>query len=158
MTILEKSLQDNIPIVRKNTIQYIIDLISKNNYSTILEIGTAYGYSSDKISTIPCVNKIVTIERDLNRFNTASYFLKNNKKIVILNEDAFYFNTMESFDFIFIDGPKSNQEILVEKYYQYLNVGGTMVIDNIFLKKFNDVTNLTKNQSNLVDKVKKFET
>jgi predicted O-methyltransferase YrrM len=57
---------------------------------------------------------------------------------------------------VFIDGPKSHQDVLVNKFIKQLNPNGVIVVDNIYLKKFNNLSNLTKNQKALIDKVRSF--
>lgn len=154
--IKQKSIQDKIPIVRDNTLGVINHLISNNGYSSILELGTAYGYSAYYFSLNKQVNKITTIEKDKQRYDIAREFLKTNEKIKLINDDVFLYKPKKQYDLIFVDGPKSHQEKLVDKYLQYLNKNGTMVIDNIYLKKFDDLASLTKNQKNLIIKIKKF--
>jgi len=83
-------------------------------------------------------------------------YIGANKKIKIFNDDAFEWKSNKKYDLIFIDGPKSKQEILVDKYLTYLNPNGTMVVDNILLKKFDGREVLTKNQKKLIQKVRDF--
>lgn len=155
--IYKKCIEDKIPIVRKNTLNYIIDIIKNNDYKTILEIGTAYGYSSYNFSLIDNVNKIDTLEKNVENYIIAKKFLKNIKKININNVNAFEYIPSSKYDFIFLDGPKSKQKDLLDKYIKYLNINGTIVIDNIYMKKFDNMEKLTKNQSSLLKKTKEFE-
>ncbi|MBR2651723.1 hypothetical protein IKD48_02935 [bacterium] len=37
---------DKVPIIREKTAALIFELINKNSYQSILEIGTAYGFST----------------------------------------------------------------------------------------------------------------
>jgi predicted O-methyltransferase YrrM len=154
----EKSIQNNIPVVRPKTIDMINNIIVDNNFSTILEIGTAYGYSAQYMSLNDCVQKIVTVEKNESNYNVAKSSLLKNQKIKCINANAFDVELNEKFDFIFIDGPKSHQEELVKKFVKLLNKNGIMVIDNIYLKKFTRRTTLTKDQRKLLEKVKQFET
>ena len=85
-------------------------------------------------------------------------YLKDIKMIHIVNLDAILFKTNEKFDLIFIDGAKSHQEIMFEHCQKFLNNNGIIVVDNIFLKKFNNRKQLTRNQKRLLSKVKEFET
>jgi predicted O-methyltransferase YrrM len=148
--------QQNIPIVRSKTIAYIQNLIKENGYKNVLEIGTAYGFSACAMTLCESITKIVTIEKNKNNFEIASNFLKHLNNIICINADAFLYIPNQKFDLIFIDGPKSHQDILVRKYLNYLNDKGVMVIDNIFLLKFEKLPKLTKNQLHLVERVKEF--
>jgi predicted O-methyltransferase YrrM len=155
--ILEKSIQDNIPIVRDNTLDFINKIIKMNNITSILEIGSGYGYSSYSFSLNDKINTILTIEKNVKNYEIANEFLRNSK-VKIVNCDAFEIELWkQKFDLIFIDGPKSHQELLVTKYLKHLNPHGIMIIDNIFLRKFNNQKYLTKNQKNLVKKVNEFK-
>ena len=147
---------DNIPIVRDDTILLINKIINQLKIKRILEIGTAYGYSSYAMSLNKSVRKIVTIEKNNANFLKAKCYLKDIKKIKIINGDIFEYKLFNNYDLIFIDGPKSNQDILFNRLKSHLKRNGIIIIDNIFLKKFNSKKNLTKNQLKLIEKVKNF--
>ncbi len=147
-------IKNNIPIIRDETFKFIKNKILENNYSSILEIGTAYGYSSLLFSKIDCVKKIITIEKNESNYAIAKQI--ENDKITFLLADAFTFECKEKFDLIFLDACKSNQEILVNKYLNNLNEKGLMVIDNIFLKKFANQQNLDRQKTRLIQKVHQF--
>lgn len=147
-------LDKHIPIVRDKTLELIKQIIIKNDYHSILEIGTAYGYSSVCFSQIKCVDQIVSIEKLQSNYLIANQFANNKLKFICT--DAFEYEPNQKFDFIFIDGPKSHQDILLNKYLQYLNPNGTIVIDNMYLRKFENKSNLTKNQKSLINKVNSF--
>ena len=59
--------RNDVPIMQKRGINFLCKLIKKNNVRSILEIGTAIGYSSIKMSLVDENIKIVSIERDENR-------------------------------------------------------------------------------------------
>ncbi|GHU33497.1 O-methyltransferase [Bacilli bacterium] len=150
-------LNDHIPIIRDDTLDLIIHLIQDHDFHTVLEIGTAYGYSAKAFSVITGIKTVTSLELNRENYQKASSYLSNEPKIQLINVNAFNFQPEKTYDFIFIDGPKSHQEKLVIKYLSYLNPRGMMVIDNIFLKKFQGQTNLTRNQQSLLKKVKTFE-
>lgn len=147
-----KSKNDNIPYVRDKTIEFIIKIINDNNYKNILEIGTAYGYSAASIcsNTNAC---ITSIEKSEERYKIAYDFLKNIPSIELLNLDCHDFNTKKLYDLIFIDGPKAKQISIFEQFSKFLAPNGTIIIDNIFMKKFEN-KDLTKNQSRILLSVK----
>lgn len=153
--IKQQSQKDNVPIVRDDTLTFINKYINEHGIKTVLEIGTAYGYSAYAMS-LTNVRQIVTIEKDFNSFTIASSFLKDSNKIMIINDNAFDYIPVKSFDLIFVDGPKSHQEQLINKYINCLNPNGAIIVDNIFLRKFDNIPNLTKNQKSLVKKVTEF--
>lgn len=55
---------NNIPIMQKDGILYLINYIKENNIKNILEIGSAIGYSSIMMASINSDIRITTIERD----------------------------------------------------------------------------------------------
>lgn len=149
---------NKIPIIREKTAQLIFDFIINKKYQSILEIGTAYGFSTLIWNQIDSIKLIVSVEKNFENYTVASKFLTNKKKITLINDDAFNYLPNKNFDLIFIDGPKSHQDKLVEKYINYLNDNGIIVIDNLFLKKYANIQfeKLTKNQKKLLIKVNNF--
>ncbi|WP_031489374.1 O-methyltransferase [Ureaplasma canigenitalium] len=132
-------IEKNIPILRWQTFQYIVEKINNNQYQSYLEIGTAFGYSSIGIYTFcSSINKINTIEKNNVHYLTAKSYIDqiNDPSFVIVNEDAFEYTPSSTFDVILIDGPKQKQQQLITKYLPYLNQNGIMFIDNLYLKKF----------------------
>ena len=69
--------KENVPIMNKRGINFLCKLIEKNNVNSILEIGSAIGYSSIKMALVRDNIKITTIERDESRYLEA---VKNIKK------------------------------------------------------------------------------
>lgn len=154
--LLNICIDNNIPIIRDKTANFILNLIDKNNYKSILEVGTAYGYSAHIWSQIQNIEKVFTIEKSNESFQIAKKYLSSYKNVFCINADAFELEINEKFDLILIDGPKSHQDILVSKYLSHLNLNGIMVIDNLFLKKISNLEIKTKNQEKLLNKLDYF--
>lgn len=156
--LLKRCLKDNIPIVRKQTSKLILSLIDKHKFNSFLEIGTAYGYSCSLWLESNQLQKIVSLEKNFGNYSIAKKYL-NDERLELINIDAFEYHPKTKFDIIFLDGPKSHQEILVQKYLNYLNENGVMVIDNLYLKKFDKLAldKLSKNQLKLIQKINKFK-
>ena len=76
--IREFARKNYVPIVRPKTLEILIEEIKKNNPKTILEIGTAIGYSGIRMLENSVAN-LVTIEKDEKMRDIA---LKNFKKEV----------------------------------------------------------------------------
>ncbi|GHU48780.1 caffeoyl-CoA O-methyltransferase [Bacilli bacterium] len=150
-------LDERIPIIRDDTLNLIIHLIQDNDFHSVLEIGTAYGYSTKAFSIIIGIKEVTSLELNPDNYQKAISYLNDESKIKLINVNAFDFKPEKTYDFIFIDGPKSHQEKLVTKYLTYLNQRGIMIVDNIFLKKFQNQTTLTKNQQSLLNKVRAFK-
>lgn len=132
---LEKYAKDNnVPIMLPEGIKFLLDYIKKNNVKSILEIGTAIGYSSIRMALLADDIKVTTIERDLDRYNEA---IKNiadfglQKQITVIKADAFDVDLDETYDLIFIDAAKSQYIKFFEKFKHNLRADGTIVSDNL---------------------------
>ena len=66
---LEKfALENNVPIMLDDGIDFLINYIVKNDKKNILEVGTAIGYSAIMMALSRPDIKITTIERDKERY------------------------------------------------------------------------------------------
>lgn len=129
--------KENVPIMKLESKEFLKNLLAIKRPKSILEIGTAIGYSSlvfDKYSDA----KITTIELSEDMAHIAQEnFNKYNVDINLINDDAEKALTKlnQGFDFVFIDANKSNYKF----YFDYidknlLNNGGVIVADNILFR------------------------
>lgn len=124
--------KENVPIMKKDSIDYLLEFIRKNNIKDVLEIGSAIGYSALKISTTG-VN-VTTIERDEERYKIAVENInKSNYKnqINIILSDALDVNIPEKYDLIFIDAAKGKNKEFIDKFKKNLKTNGFIIIDNM---------------------------
>ena len=63
--------ENNVPIIQKDGLNFLINFIKENNVKNILEIGTAIGYSAINMALVDQNIKITTIERDKKMYNLA---------------------------------------------------------------------------------------
>lgn len=135
ITELETYAQENrIPIMQPDGIKFLTNYIAENNVKTILEIGTAIGYSAIKMALVNPDIKIVSLERDTLRYNLAleniaKFNLQNQIKVIWA--DALEIEVEGSFDLIFIDAAKSQSIKFFEKFKKNLKANGTIITDNI---------------------------
>ena len=106
----EYAYKNNIPIMMSDGIEFMCDYIKKNNVKSILEIGTAIGYSAIKMALVDKDIHITTIERDKARYdlavkNICDFNLENQISVIL--DDAFNVELNNMFDLIFIDAAKS---------------------------------------------------
>ena len=126
--------ENNVPIMLEDGIGFLTTYIKKNNIKSVLEIGTAIGYSSIMMALVDKDIKITTIERDEKRYQEA---LKNIKKFNLENQitpilkDAFEVELKEEFDLIFIDAAKAQSIKFFEKFEVNLKQNGTVITDNL---------------------------
>lgn len=159
---IEKYAKENdVPIMNKRGINFLCRLIDKNNVKNILEIGSAIGYSALKMSSVRDDIKIVTIERDQERYLKAIKNIKKmnkEKQINIILGDALETEITGSYDLIFIDAAKGQNIKFFNKYSKLLNKKGLIVTDNMLFHGLVEEKERIKNKNlrQLVNKIKKY--
>ena len=160
---IEKYAKDNnVPIMLPGGIEFLLNYIKENNVKTILEIGTAIGYSAIRMALISSDIKVTTIERDIDRYNEAiknisDFSLEN--QINVIYADAFDVDLSEKFDLIFIDAAKSQYIKFFEKFKYNLNETGTIISDNLEfhgLVENKENVSLSRNVRGLVRKINEY--
>lgn len=126
--------KNNIPIMMSDGIEFLCDYIQQNKIKTILEIGSAIGYSAIKMALVDKDIKVTTIERDKDRYNLAIQNIQNfnlEDQITIIFDDAFNVELKEEYDLIFIDAAKSQYIKFFEKFKKNLKENGAIISDNL---------------------------
>ena len=85
----EYAIEENIPIMQDDGIEFLTNFIIKKQLKNILEIGTAIGYSAIMMAKTSNDIHITTIERDETRYMEA---LKNIKKFNLEDRITLIFN------------------------------------------------------------------
>ena len=152
---------NNIPIMQKDGILYLINYIKENNIKNILEIGSAIGYSSIMMASINSDIRITTIERDKDRYDLAVSNIKKynlDKQINIIYGDAVDTDITGMYDLIFIDAAKGKNTFFFNKFKDNLNDNGTIITDNLSFHGLVEDESLvkTKNQRGIVNKIKDY--
>ena len=152
---------ENIPIMEKKGIEFLCDFIKKNNIKSILELGTAIGYSAIKMAIVRDDITVTSVERNQDRYMMA---LKNVKacdledRITLICGDALDVDIKEKYDLIFIDAAKAQNINFFNKYKNNLNKYGVIVTDNIsfhgFVESKEEIEN--KNLRGLVMKIRDY--
>lgn len=153
--------ENNIPIMQKRGINFLCKFIEKNEIKTILEIGTAIGYSSIKMALTNKNIHIVSVERDHERYIEALKNIKKmklEKRITLILGDALNIDLSDKYDMLFIDGAKSQYTKFFEKYEKNLKEDGIIVSDNMdFHGLVNEIDKIeNRNLRQLVTKIKKY--
>ena len=126
--------ENNVPIIQKDGLNFIIDYIRNNNIKKILEIGTAIGYSAINMALINPEIQITTIERNKEMFSLAKKNVKDfnlEKRINIIYADALEAEIKDKYDLIFIDAAKAQYIKFFEKYKSNLKENGAIITDNL---------------------------
>ena len=159
---MEKYAQENnVPIIEKNSIAFIMKYIKENKVKNILEIGSAIGYSTILMASSKEDVMVTTIERDETRYMEC---LKNvkacnmEKRINVVYQDALEVNLSNDlkFDLIFIDAAKGQYTKFFEKFKYFLKDKGVIITDNIKFHGYVGNSDTLEN-GNLKSLVKKIE-
>ena len=152
---------NNIPIIEIDSIKFIMKYIKLNNVKTVLEIGSAIGYSAILMANATADVEVTTIEKDEKRYREA---VKNvnkcnlDKRIEVVYNDALEVNLAgRTFDLIFIDAAKGGYIKYFEKFCNYLNPGGVIITDNLkFHGLVNSKSTVSKNIRGIIDKIERY--
>ena len=153
--------EKGVPIMEKEGIEFLTEFIKLNNIKSILEIGTAIGYSAIKMALVSDDITITTIERDEVRYLEAVKNVKAlelDSRINLVLGDALEYIPDGTYDLIFIDAAKSQYIKFFEKYTKNLNEKGYVISDNI---NFHGLTNsdkskLSRNLRQLIGKLERY--
>ena len=159
----QHALMENIPIMQDEGIDYLTTFIIKNQIDRVLEVGTAIGFSSIMMCLASPRVKVVTIERDEERYMEA---LKNIKefgledRITPIFKYALDVKLTEKFYLIFLDGAKGQNINFFEHFEDNLEKDGYFVTDNINFHGYvdkNEEEIKSKNLRGLVKKIKAYK-
>lgn len=155
--------ENNVPIIEKKSIAKIMRYIKDNNVKSILEIGSAIGYSAILMASSTPNVTVTTIERDETRYMECLKNVKKcglEKRINVVFQDALELNLSEDlkYDLIFIDAAKGQYIKFFEKYKNFLKPGGCIITDNIkFHGYVGESSKLDKgNLKSLVEKIENY--
>ena len=160
--IKEYALDNNIPIMIDDGIDFLTTFVIKNQMENVLEIGTAIGYSAIMMALANPNLKITSIERDEKRYMEA---LKNIKafqledRITLIFNDALEIKIEGSFDLIFIDAAKGQNINFFNKYKDNLKKKGYIITDNMKFHGYLDKDESeikSRNLRGLVRKIKDY--
>lgn len=143
----EESEEKNIPLILKETENYLCTMLSILKPKRILEIGTAYGYSALFFTRFLPDCKVTTLERSQYMcMNAERNFEDRPEGFRIdlrvgdaeasldalseqLSQDQYY-------DFVFIDAGKSHYKEFFDKASKLCKPGTTIICDNILMKAY----------------------
>lgn len=153
------AIENNVPIMNSQTKELIVSILLIKKPKTILEIGTAIGYSSLCFSKYTSAD-ITTIELDEKTASIAKEnFNKYNVNVNLINDDAMKAlrNINQGFDFVFIDANKSRYLDYFKMTSKLLNEGGIIIADNVLFR--GEVCNddiMEKRKNTLVKRLRNF--
>ncbi|MEE1351651.1 MAG: O-methyltransferase [Clostridia bacterium] len=138
----EYARENKVPIAEPETARLLSVITKLIKPKRILEVGCAIGYSSAIMSQGLAPNgEIITIEYDAKTAEIARNNIKKaglSDKITVVEGDAkdylSYIDEDESFDIVFLDGPKAHYLFMLDDAVRLLKKGGLLISDNILFK------------------------
>ena len=159
----EYAKENNIPIMQKDGIAFLMKYIKNNEIKNVLEIGSAIGYSAILMASSGADVKVTTIERDeVNYLECIKNVKKCNfeSKVNVVFQDALEVNLAEGtqYDLIFIDAAKGQYQEFFEKFQYFLASNGVIITDNLkfhgYVGKSEEIE--SKNLKQLVKKIENY--
>ena len=165
--IQNESLEQKVPIITDEVLNYMIFTARNIKARNILEIGTATGYSGLFLAQIANENGgfLTTMEIDEIRYGKA---VENFKKLGLFEKNKMVFgDALEEipkfdknvkYDFIFIDASKGQYLKFFEMSYELLNENGIIFIDNLMFRGLVavDKEEIPKRYKTIVKRLKEF--
>jgi predicted O-methyltransferase YrrM len=137
---------NHIPIMELVSIESFLQLLRLQNPKSILEIGSAIGYSAIRMAMAIPIAKITTIEKDVKRAELASAYIEKNElthRIQLIEGDALgielYELELPTYEAIFIDAAKGQYQRFFDKYSPLLPSGGVIYCDNMLMRGFTEI-------------------
>lgn len=139
MKLKKFAIENDVPIIRDETRDFLRMIINIKDIKNILEIGTAIAYSTLVMHKSNVDAHIYTIENYEKRIleaksNINKYFDKN--KITLIEKDAgVYLKECDKnnyFDLVFLDAAKGQYINWLSDIKKLMKSGGILIADNIF--------------------------
>ncbi|MBR4760458.1 MAG: O-methyltransferase [Lachnospiraceae bacterium] len=131
--------QDNqVPVIRRQTCDLLMFLLTEKRPLSILEVGSAIGFSALFMAAyMPSGAHITTIEKDEKRAQQAkenfSAFQKDEEITLLMGDAADILETLpeNGYDMIFMDAAKGQYIRFLPRVKMLLKNGGLLVSDNV---------------------------
>ena len=153
--------QYDIPIMQKEGIEFFKKIIEENHVKTILELGTAIGYSAIQLASLSENIQITSVERNHERHVVAIDNVRRSglsNQITLIEADALEVEIPGKYDCIFIDAAKAQYIKFFEKYKENLSDTGIIVSDNLDFHGYvnHPEKKMSRNLRQLVGKIARY--
>ncbi|AIG25655.1 O-methyltransferase [Brevibacillus laterosporus] len=153
--------EENVPIIQLTGAQFLRTLLLIKRPKSILEVGTAIGYSTIWLAEAAPTAKIVTMELDEERITRARASFKEaslEDRIELIEGDATKgLSGSYEFDCLFIDAAKGQYLTFLQLYLPLLKEGGLVITDNVLYRGLvTDPQAAGKRQKKMVEKIDRF--
>lgn len=157
----EEALVEHIPIIQLPSAQLMRLLVMLHQPKSILEIGTATGYSTLWLAEAAAEARIVTMEVDQERIARARQNFAEagvTERVELLEQDATFGLPEEyRFDCLFIDAAKGQYRTFLDLYVPHLKQGGLVISDNVLFRGLvADLEAANPRQRPMVEKIDRF--
>ena len=133
---------NNVPILRESEVHLFEELIGLSRPPSVLEVGTAIGYST--LLMAPLIERggrITSIELDEVRHEMAKYYIGQSAykdQITLIKGDAKDVLTQikGEYDLVFLDGPKGQYLNQLEVILPHVKEGGVILADNVLFRGY----------------------
>lgn len=157
--------EHHVPIMEDQGIEFLLQLLREQQPATMLEIGSAIGFSAIKIAEALPDCKVDTIERDDGRFEKAVEFIGKadlQPQIRIFHADALEFEVdklNQTYDAIFIDAAKGQYDRFFEKYGPLLADDGILYCDNMKMHGLaeQELSEVPRRKRTMIRNIKQFK-
>jgi caffeoyl-CoA O-methyltransferase len=135
-----KARENYVPILQDVSLEFIENILEERKPKSILEVGTAVGYSALCFSRhLADRGKIVTIELNEEMVRIARENIKDNGMedvIEVVHGDAYeHMKTLdEKFDVVFIDAAKGQYMKYLDEAMRLTKSGSIIIADNVLFK------------------------
>ncbi|MEG0469893.1 MAG: O-methyltransferase [Longicatena sp.] len=155
------AVDNNVPIMMQDGLEFMCSFIHEHNIKSILEIGSAIGYSALRMVMLDKDIRVVTIERDKARYQKAKEYIERSKyatQITLLYGDALEAHIEGEFDMLFIDAAKAQYIKFFERYEGNVKQHGYILSDNLQFHGFVEHRDrkMSRNLRQLVGKIERF--
>ncbi len=133
---------NNVPILRESEVHLFEELLSLYQPTSVLEIGTAIGYSTLLMARqMGEGGHITSIELDTVRHEMAKYYIGQSDykdNVYLLNGDAneILVNLKGEYDLVFLDGHKGQYLKQLELIMPLLKEGAVVLADNVLFRGY----------------------
>jgi len=159
------AVEHRVPIMEPTGIETMLQMLRIQNPKSILEIGTAIGYSALRMADVLQDAQIVTMEMDEVRIEQARANIKRSEmesRVTVIEGNALDLYEKAAahgpYDAIFIDAAKGQYVKFFNMYKELLTKHGCIYTDNVLFKGIVAGINQTENKrlSSVAEKIKKF--
>lgn len=150
-----------VPIIQKDSIDYLKKFLKRHEIKSVLEIGTGIGYTTINMALDSGKMAITSIENDEKLYleaikNIKKFFFED--KITLIFNDPLNVRFDKTFDVIFIDAAKGQYMNYFNHFQQYLKDDGVIISDNIDFRLLKKKKNKSQDEkeTKIINKIKDY--